>query len=178
MPSMQIDRPEPEREVVLQSEIPPPKPISLPKRFWDSVVRHLALLDSREALKLTTPEGDSTMSMKSSIATAAARAGVRVKIVIRGAQLHVWQVGVRPRKRYRPPRAPFPCAVCQKPVIPHRSGAGNQKVCSGPGRRKSECQNILRCARVNGITIPEAAERIRAHRAKMAARQEQHEDAA
>jgi hypothetical protein len=80
-----VDRPEPEREVVRQSEIPPPKPLSLPKCFWDSVIRHLALLDNGDALRVSTPEGDTTNSMKSSIGTAAARAGVRVRIVIRHA---------------------------------------------------------------------------------------------
>ena len=172
MPSLQIERPEPERQVVRQSEIPPPGRLPMPKCFWDSVVRHLALLEDGEALQLRAPVGDASNSMKSSIATAAARGGVRVKIVIRGAEVYVWLVGVRDRKGYIPPRPPIQCEVCGKTIIRPRTGGSVQYTCSGTGTRKSDCQKIRHYARIHHVTIPEMVERIRVHREKMAARRQ------
>ncbi|HWQ55166.1 MAG TPA: hypothetical protein VN442_15875 [Bryobacteraceae bacterium] len=81
------------------------------------------------------------------------------------------------RKRHRPPRQPIQCPVCQKTIVRPRTGASVQYVCGGIGGRKSDCQNIRRYAGQRGITIPEMVERIRAFRAKMAARRKPEEAA-
>jgi hypothetical protein len=157
---------EPEGEAVLRSEIPPPCPPNVQKGFWDAVVRRLALLNDQEALKIAFPGDQITNSMKSSLFTAAGRAGLRVKIIVRAACVYTWITGVRNPKRRRPPRKPFPCEVCGKPVIPPKTGASVHYVCRPTGSQRSWCYRVRALARKRGITIKEADQYLRGWHAK------------
>jgi hypothetical protein len=157
---------EPEGDVVLRAEIPPPCPPNVDKGYWDAVVSRLALLTEDEALQISFPGDQITSSMKSSLFTAAARAGRRVTILVRGAYLYAWLSGERERKRYLPPRPPFVCEVCGRVIVPPKSGASRQYVCGLVAGRASRCQRVRRYAKENGVTVREADEHFRAWHAK------------
>ena len=112
---------EPEGDVILRTEIPPPCPPNVDKGYWDAMVRRLAILHEDEALRISFPGDQVTSSMKSSLFTAAGRAGRRVTILVRGACLYAWLCGEREPKRYLPPRPSFPCEVCGREIIPPKS---------------------------------------------------------
>lgn len=158
--------PEPEGCAVLRSEIPPPAPPDVDKGYWDAVVRRLGLLHEDEALRISFPGDEVTSSMKSSLFTAAGRAGRRVTILVRGACLYAWISGEREPKRYLPPRPSFPCEVCGRDIIPPKSGASRQYVCGLVAGRASRCQGVRRYAREKGVTIAEADAYLRAWHAK------------
>ncbi len=151
---------------MLRSEIPPPCPPNVDKGYWDAVVCRLALLHEDEALRISFPGDQITSSMKSSLFTAAARAGWRVKILVRGACLYAWLNGKRDRKRYLPTRPSFPCEVCGREIVPPKSGASRQYVCGFEAGRASRCQRVRRYAREKGMTIAEADAYLREWRAK------------
>lgn len=151
---------------MLRSDIPPPCPPNVDKGYWDAVVRRLALLTEDEALRLSFPGDQITSSMKSSLFTAAGRAGRRVKILVRGACLHAWINGERDQKRYRAPRPSFVCEVCGRMIKPPRSGASVQFVCGRVAGRASRCQRVRRYAKQHGVTVREADQYLREWHAK------------
>ena len=75
---------------MLRTEIPPACPPNVDKGYWDAVVCRLALLAETEALRIAFRGDQITSSMKSSLFTAASRAGRKVTILVRGACLFAW----------------------------------------------------------------------------------------
>ncbi len=146
---------EPEGKVILRSQIPPAYSPNVEKGYWDAVVRRLALLTNEEALQLSLAGERITMSMKSSLATAAGRAGRRVTILVRGDCVYAWISGECEKRRHRPPRPSFNCEVCGRVIVPPKSGASIQYVCSGAGPR-NWCRRVRRFAQVKGMTIRDA----------------------
>jgi hypothetical protein len=156
-------RREPEDRVIKRWEIPDENRGSLGKGYWDAVINRLACLEADDVLELAFRPDESIASMKSSIHTAAKRAGVRLRVVIREPCIYVWIPGKRPVIIKRPERAPLRCEVCGKLVDRPQIGASKQFVCAGDGDRKSECQKIRRLALKHGLTISEAVKRFRRH---------------
>ena len=103
-------------------------------------------------------EGPAPKGIRSSIHSAAVRAGVHVGVKVSGAAVYVWKVGVRQRAPKPPSRPAIKCEVCGKP-IPPLPGTSKQFVCGGVEGRKSRCQKIRRHAREHGISISEALAR-------------------
>ncbi len=152
------DESEPERSVVDLSEIEAVNEPRITKGYWDSAVRHLLLLSSGQALKLMFHDGQAPSGIRSSIHSAAARAGVRVGVKVRGAIVYMWKVGTRPVARPAPPRPPIRCEVCGKPIN-RRLGTSRQFVCAGNNGQKSRCQKVWRYAREHDVPISEAIKR-------------------
>ena len=96
--------------------------------------------------------------VRSSIHTAAARAGLRVSVKVSGAVVYLWKVGTRASTATPSSRPAIMCEVCGKP-IPPLPGTSKQFVCGGVEGRKSRCQKIRRYAREHGISISEAIAR-------------------
>lgn len=147
--------------MIQRIEIPPRRPPNVNKGYWDAVVRRLALLHEDEALRISFPGDQVTSSMKSSLFTAASRAGRRVTVLVRGACLYAWISGEREPKRYVPPRPSFSCEVCGREIVPSKSGASRQFVCGLIGGRASRCQRVRRYARQKGMTIRDADQYLR-----------------
>jgi hypothetical protein len=99
--------------------------------------------------------------MKSSIHTAAKRAGVRLRVVIREPRIYAWIPGKRPVIINRPNRVPVLCEVCGEEIDRPEVGASKQFVCAGKGNKKSRCQKVRRYAFAHGLPISEAAKRFR-----------------
>lgn len=128
------------------------------KGYWDSSVRHLMLLRPDQVSMLVFRSGQAPRGVRSSIHTAAARAGLRVSVKVSGAVVYLWKVGTRVTTATPSSRPAIMCEVCGKP-IPPLPGTSKQFVCGGVGGRKSRCQKIRRYAREHGISISEAIAR-------------------
>ncbi len=128
------------------------------KGYWDSSMRHLLLLGPNQMLKFFFHSGQAPIGVRSSIHTAAARAGLRVSVKVSGAVVYLWKVGTRVSTATPSSRPAFKCEVCGKP-IPPVPGTSKQFVCGGVEGRKSECQRKRRYAREHGISISEAIAR-------------------
>ena len=102
--------------------------------------------------------GQAPRGVRSSIHTAAARAGLRVSVKVSGAVVYLWKVGTRVSTATPSSRPAIMCEVCGKP-IPPLPGTSKQFVHGGVEGRKSECQKTRRYAREHGISIAEAKER-------------------
>ena len=144
-----------------QREIPAENRESFSKGYWDRVVNRLAYLEADDALELVFSPDESITSMKSSIHTAAKRAGVRLRVVIREPRIYAWIPGKRREIINRPKRAPVLCEVCGEEIDRPEVGASKQFVCAGKGNKKSRCQKIRRYAFAHGLPISEAAKRFR-----------------
>jgi hypothetical protein len=149
---------EPERSVADRSEIHAVHAPHITKGYWDSSIRHLYLLSPNQVLKFFFHSGQAPLGVRSSIHTAAARAGVRVSVKVRGALVYMWKVGTRASTATPPSRPAIMCEVCGKP-IPPLPGTSKQFVCGGVEGRKSRCQKVRRRAREHGISISEALAR-------------------
>lgn len=149
---------EPERSVIELSEIQAVHGPRITKGYWDSSVRHLLLLGPNQGLKFMFHDGPAPKEIRSSIHSAAVRAGVRVGVKVSGPLVYLWKVGTRERSPKPPSRPPITCEVCGKPITPRR-GTSKQIVCAGIGRQKSRCQKIRRDSREHGISIEEARAR-------------------
>jgi hypothetical protein len=134
---------------------------SLSKGYWDRVVNRLAYLEADDVLELAFSPDDSISSMKSSIHTAAKRAGVRLRVAIREPRIYAWIPGKRPVIINRPQRAPVRCEVCGNLMDRPQVGASKHFVCAGEGNKKSECQKIRRYSLKHHISIAEAREHLR-----------------
>ena len=144
-----------------QREIPAENRESLSKGYWDRVVNRLAYLEADDALELAFSPDESITSMKSSIHTAAKRAGVRLRVLIREPRIFAWIPGKRPVIINRPQRAPVRCEVCGREIDRPQIGASKQFVCAGDGNEKSKCQKIRRYSLKHHISIAEAREHFR-----------------
>ena len=142
-----------------QREIPAENRESFSKGYWDRVVNRLAYLEADDALELAFSPDESITSMKSSIHTAAKRAGVRLRVVIREPRIFAWIPGKRPVIIRRAKRAPVLCEVCGEEIDRPEVGASKQFVCAGKGNKKSQCQKVRRYAFAHGLPISEAAKR-------------------
>ena len=142
-------------------ELPAARQASLSKGYWDRVINRLTYLDIDDMLELPSSPGESPSSMKSSIHTAAKRAGVRLRVAIREPCLYAWIPGKHPVIIKRPERAPLLCEVCGGEIDRPQIGASKQFVCAGNGNEKSECQKIRRYALKHHISITEAREHFR-----------------
>jgi hypothetical protein len=147
--------------VLKQREIPAENRESFSKGYWDRVVNRLAYLEADDALELVFSPDESITSMKSSIHTAAKRAGVRLRIVIREPRIYAWIPGKRPVTIRRAKRAPVLCEVCGEEIDRPEVGASKQFVCAGKGNKKSRCQKTRRYALAHHLSIAEARERLR-----------------
>jgi hypothetical protein len=156
-------RREPADRVVKRWEIPVENRVSLSKGYWDRVVNRLAYLEADDVLELAFSPDESIASMKSSIHTAAKRAGVRLRVAIREPCIYAWIPGKHPVIIKRPERAPIRCEVCGNLVDRPQIGGSKQFVCAGEGDEKSECQKIRRLALKYDLTISEAIKRYRQH---------------
>lgn len=128
------------------------------KGYWDSSVRHLLLLRPDQVLMLVFRSNQAPRGARSSIHTAAARAGLRVSVRVSGPVVYLWKVGTRPSTATTTTRPAIKCEVCGK-LIPPVPGTSKQFVCAGVEGRKSRCQKIRRHAREQGISIDEAKTR-------------------
>lgn len=163
MPNLVKKRREPADRVVKRWEIPAENRASLSKGYWDRVVNRLAYLEPDDVLELAFSPDESIASMKSSIHTAAKRAGVRLRVAIREPCIYAWIPGKRPVVIKRPERDPLRCEVCGNFIDRPQIGASKQFVCAGDGDKKSECQKIRRLALKEGLPISEAIRRFRRH---------------
>lgn len=154
-------RREPADRVVKRWEIPVENRASLSKGYWDRVVNRLAYLEADDVLELAFSPDESIASMKSSIHTAAKRAGVRLRVAIREPRIYAWIPGEHPVIINRPQRPPFRCEVCGNLVDRPQIGASKQFVCAGEGAKKSECQKIRQYALAHHVSIAEAREHFR-----------------
>jgi len=101
---------------------------------------------------------------RSSIHTAARRAGIRISVAANGPLVRVWRADA-PKPGERLPEKPdLHCKVCGKKILP-KPGATRQLVHAGKGN-KSECQKIWRSSQAHPeLTIEEAKARYyRRHR--------------
>ena len=146
-----------------QREIPAENRESLSKGYWDRVVNRLAYLEADDALELAFSPDESITSMKSSIHTAAKRAGVRLRVVTREPRIYAWIPGKRPVIIRRAKRAPVLCEVCGGEIDRPQIGASKQFVCAGDGNEKSECQKIRRYALKHHISIRRSSRALPAH---------------
>jgi hypothetical protein len=170
VPDLACDRPEPEERVIDRSAIPAARATSAEKGYWDSKINHLALLKETQALEISFPGCDHASSMKSAIHAAAARAGLRVNVRVRGSRIYAWIAGRRDQGRTHPPRAPIQCEVCGREIVRPTTGGSKQFVCAGTGQQMSDCQKIRRCSKKEDISIAEAIERFRKAQAQRAAK--------
>ena len=149
---------EPDRVAGDRSELHAVHEPHITKGYWDSSIRHLQLLGPNQLLKFFFYSDQAALRVRSSIHSAAARAGVRVSVKVRGAVVLVWKTGTRDSTATYLPRPAIACEVCKEALVP-RPGTTKQFVCGGKGNQKSKCQKVRRCAR--GISIEEAAARLR-----------------
>jgi hypothetical protein len=156
-------RREPADRVIKRWEIPDENRASLSKGYWDRVINRLAYLEADDVLELAFSPNESIASMKSSIHTAAKRAGVRLRVAIREPRIYAWIPGKHPVIIKRPERTSLRCEVCGNLVDRPQIGGSKQFVCAGDGDKKSECQRIRRLALQYDLTISEAIERFRRH---------------
>jgi len=154
-------RREPGDRVIKRREIPAAHRASFGKGYWDRVVNRLSYLETDEALELSFRPDESTAGAKSAIHTAAKRAGVRLRVVIREPRNFAWIPGRRPVIIRRAKRAPILCEVCGEETDRPQVGASKQFVCAGKGNRKSQCQKIRRYVLAHHLSIAEARERLR-----------------
>lgn len=66
-----------------------PRSLNLGDGYWDSVIREVARLNGDEALELSLDE-DFTVSMRSAARRAAARAGIKICVALRGTAVYLW----------------------------------------------------------------------------------------
>ncbi len=151
---------EPEEFIILRSEMKADSAPRISKGYWDSSVRHLLLLRPDQVLMLVFQSNQAPRGARSSIHTAAARAGLRVSVKVSGAVVYLWKVGTRPSTATPSSRPAIKCEVCGR-LIPPVPGTTRQFVCAGTEGRKSRCQKIRRSAREHGISIDEAKARWR-----------------
>ena len=137
------------------------------KGYWDRTLNHLEILESPKILKLLFHRRRVPRGIESSIHKAAARAGRRVSVYVRGPAVYICDRDKRESTRRHPTRSEIHCAVCGKLITP-KPGAGKQYVCAGTKKNKSECQKIWRYSREHGISIEEA--KLRHHRPRGRAR--------
>jgi hypothetical protein len=149
---------EPERSVADRSEVHAVHAPHITKGYWDSSIRHLHLLSPNQVLKFFFHSGQAPNGVRSSIHIAAARAGIRVSVKVRGAVVYLWKTGTRESTATHLRRQAIVCEVCKKAIIP-LPGTSKQFVCGGVEGRKSRCQKIRRHAREHGISISEALAR-------------------
>ena len=154
-------RREPGDRVIKRREIPAAHRANFSKGYWDRVVNRLSYLDVEDVLELSFSPDDSISSMKSAIHTAAKRAGVRLRVVIREPRLFAWIPGKRPVIIRRAKRMPVLCEVCGEEIDRPQVGASKQFVCAGKGNKKSQCQKTRRYALAHHLSITEARERLR-----------------
>ena len=147
--------------MIKRREIPAAHRASFGKGYWDRVVNRLSYLETDEALELSFRPDESTAGAKSAIHTAAKRAGVRLRVVIREPRIYAWIPGKRPVIIRRSKRAPVLCEVCGEEIDRPEVGASKQFVCAGRGNKKSRCQKVRRYAFAHGLPISEAAKRFR-----------------
>jgi len=147
--------------VIKRWEIPAAHRASFSKGYWDRVVNRLSYLEVDDVLELSFSPDDSISSMKSAIHTAAKRAGVRLRVVIREPRLFAWIPGKRPVIIRRANRVPVLCEVCGEEIDRPQVGASKQFVCAGKGNKKSQCQKTRRYALAHHLSIAEARERFR-----------------
>ena len=90
----------PQLRVVKRTEVPPERPLTLDRDFWDSVVRNAAALRKDEALQLDFNKYDFVASgVRSSVQRAGRRAGLRTSVAIRGAMVNVFVETARARRK-------------------------------------------------------------------------------
>lgn len=178
MRSLGCDHPEPEERVIDRSAIPAARATNAEKGYWDSKINHLALLKSTQVLGISFPGYECASSMKSSIHAAAARAGLRVGVLIRGSHIYVWIAGKRDQGPTHLPRAPIQCEVCGREIVRPNTGGSKQFVCAGNGRQKSNCQKIRRYSQKHSMSIAEAVERFRKAQAQNADNRKRKHDGA
>lgn len=157
---VKLARQKPIRRVVPRHQIPPLPLTHLEPRFWDSVVGHLKLLKADEVLQVEFRSRNFHPRMTSSVHLAAARAGLKVSVLIRGTSFYISIAGRRAQKRASTPRQSITCAVCAKTVIKPRTGGSRQEVCAGEGGRKSRCQEVRDYARKHRIPVAQAKSRL------------------
>ena len=134
------------------------------KGYWDRTLNHLAILRPKD-LKLLFRRRRVPRGIESSIHKAAARAGRRVSVYVRGPAVYIRDRAERQSTRPAPEasHAENRCAVCKKLITP-KPGAGKQYVCSGTKKKKSECQKTWRYKQENGVSIEEAKQHRRRRR--------------
>ncbi len=79
---------------------------------------HLHLLGPNQVLKFFFHSGQAPLGVRSSIHTAAARAGVRVSVKVRGAVVYMWKTGTRESTAIHLRRPAIVCEVCGKAIVP------------------------------------------------------------
>lgn len=161
MRSLRCEYPEPEERVIDRSAIPTIDAPVIAKGYWDSAIQHLGLLDHDQALEISLHGYQCAASMRSSFHAAAARAGLRISVFIRGSCIYAWIVGARVGSQTRLQRGPIHCEVCGREIIRPKTGGSKQFVCAGNGLLKSTCQKIRRYSQIHRITIAEAIEHFR-----------------
>lgn len=133
------------------------------KGYWDRTLNHLAILESPKILKLLFHRSSAPRGIESSIHKAAARAGRRVSVYLRGSAVYICARETRASTRRSPAPSEIHCAVCNKAITP-KPGTGKQYVCAGTKKKKSECQKKWRYAQAHGISIEQAKQRHRPRR--------------
>ena len=103
-------------------------------------------------------DGQVPSGIRSSIHSAAARAGVRVGVKVTGSIVYMWKIGTRQASSRKAPCPPIKCEVCGK-LINRRTGTSRQFVCAGNDGQQSQCQKVWRYAREHGVPISEAIKR-------------------
>ena len=98
-------RREPADRVIKRREIPAAHRASFSKGYWDRVVNRLSYLEVEDVLELVFSPDESISSMKSAIHTAAKRAGVRLRVVIR--EPRIFRLDTRQTSGDHPP-----CETC------------------------------------------------------------------
>jgi hypothetical protein len=78
--------------VIKRSDVPP-RPPFMRKGYWDSVIRDVAPLEGDKVLRLKFSDGYDVEGMTSSARKAAARAGIKVSIAVRGNLMYLWVAG-------------------------------------------------------------------------------------
>lgn len=164
--------------IIDRSAIPAARAPNVEKGYWDSKINHMVLLEGTAVMRLSSPGYECISSMRSSIHAAAARAGLRVRVKIRGSCIYAWIVGERDEGRTHPPRAPIHCGVCGREIARPNTGASKQFVCAGNGRQKSDCQKVRRYSQKHGISIAEAIEHFRKSQAQNAGNRKGRHDGA
>jgi len=162
---------DPEQIGVDPSEIDAVEPARTPhftKGYWDRTLNHLNILDSPKVLKLLFHRKRVPRGIESSIHKAAARAGRRVSVYVRGAAVYICDRDKGESSRSQPTRADIKCEVCGLPISP-KPGTSKQYVHAGTKHKKSKCQKVLRYAREHGISVDEAKQR-RRYRQRLASR--------
>lgn len=82
----------PDMERIKRSDVPPRQPI-MRKGYWDSVVRDVSPLEGDKVLRLKFSDGYDVEGMTFSARKAAARAGIKVSIAVRGNLMYLWVAG-------------------------------------------------------------------------------------